>query len=407
MKFFEKIRNFGKDEDTKKLNVFFIFLSVIFGFVLGILAIKNNLIFTCPALPPADADMTLFWQTWHTLEGRFADKDKIDHKKMVYGAISGMVSSLGDPYTSFFDPTDTKKFMEDTSGSFEGVGMEIGISKGQLQVVTPLENSPAKKAGIRAGDAIVKIDGKSTTNMTTEEAVDLIRGAKGTEVTLAMYRQDWKETKDFKLTRDVILVPSVKWEIKGGDIAYIQLFQFTEKASNDFKAAAVDIRNSSAKRIILDVRNNPGGYLSVSQDIAGWFLEKGDTVTHEKSSDASDNVDYKSEGPSLLLKYPTMVLINEGSASASEILAGALRDDRGIKLVGKKSFGKGSVQQLMPFGDGSSLKVTIAKWYTPKGDQISEKGLIPDIEAEKTADDETAGKDPQLDKAIEIVKGLR
>lgn len=326
---------------------------------------------------------------------------------MVYGAISGMVGALDDPYTSFFDPPDTKQFVEDTSGSFEGVGMEIGIKQDQLKVVTPLENSPAKKAGIRAGDAIIKIDGKNASGMSTDEAVKLIRGPKGTDVVLTLYREEWKDTKDFKLTRDVINVPSLKWEIKNGDVAYIQLNQFTEKASGDFKAAAVEIINSKAKGIVLDVRNNPGGYLSVSQDIAGLFLDKGQVVTHEKSGDGSDNVDYLSEGPSILAKYPVVVLINEGSASASEILAGALRDNRDIKLVGKKSFGKGSVQQLIPFTDGSSLKVTIAKWYTPKGDQISEVGLAPDVEVEKTAEDETKNLDPQLDKAIEIVKGLR
>jgi len=400
MKFSENV-NLGAN--SKRIGIFLVILAIFGSFGLGFFSGKMD----CPPLPPADADLTLFWETWHTLEDRFADKDKIDHKKMVYGAISGMVSSLGDPYTSFFDPPDTKQFVEDTSGSFEGVGMEIGIKQHQLQVVSPLENSPAKKAGIRAGDAIIKIDDKPASGLTTDEAVKLIRGTKGTTVVLTLYREEWKETKDFKITRDVIVVPSLKWEIKEGDVAYIQLYQFTEKASNDFKAAAVDIVGSPAKRIILDVRNNPGGYLSVSQDIAGLFLKKGEVVTHEKSSNEDDNMDYLSEGPSLLEKYPMVVLINEGSASASEILAGALRDNRGIKLVGKKSFGKGSVQQLVPFSDGSSLKVTIAKWYTPKGDQISEIGLAPDVEVEKTVEDEDKGKDPQLDKAIEIVKGLR
>ena len=392
-----------KEKNTKALKFFLVFLAILGSFAVGIWAGKS----TCPAAAPEDADLTLFWETWHSLEQKFVDKTKIDHKRMVYGAISGMVSAVGDPYTSFFDPTDTKKFMEDTSGSFEGIGMEIGIKHGQLLVVTPLENSPAKKAGIRAGDIIIKIDSKTAANMSADEAVDLIRGPKGTEVTLTIYREDWKETKDIKLTRAVISVPSLKWEIKDGDVAYVQLYQFTEKASNDFKAAAVDIVNSPAKRIVLDVRNNPGGYLSVAQDIAGWFLKKGETVTHENSGDERDNVDYLSEGPSLLAKYPTVVLINSGSASASEILAGALRDNRQVQLIGEKSFGKGSVQQLMPFSDGSSLKVTIAKWLTPNGEQISEIGLAPDIEVKKTIDDEDKGKDPQLDKAIEIVKGLR
>lgn len=402
MKYFDFFSK-DKDKTPEGLKIFLVIVLIIGAFGAGIWAGKSS----CPALPPADADLTLFWNTWHTLEQRFVDKTKIDHQKMVYGAISGMVSALGDPYTSFFDPTETKRFTEDTSGSFEGIGMEIGTKQGQLQVVTPLENSPAKKAGIRAGDVIVKINGKSTSNMTADEAVDLIRGKEGTDVTLTLYREEWKETRDFKLTRAVIEVPSLKWQIKDGDIAYVQLYEFTAKASDDFKSAAVDIVNSKAKRIILDVRNNPGGYLSTAQDIGGWFLEKGQTITHEKSGDARDNVDYLSEGPSLLDKYPTVVLINEGSASASEILAGALRDDRGIQLVGVKSFGKGSVQQLIPFNDGSSLKVTIAKWMTPKGSQISEIGLTPDVEVKNTVDDENNGKDPQLDKAIEIVKGLR
>jgi carboxyl-terminal processing protease len=393
---------FKKEKSNKNLYVFLVFLAVLGSFAIGIWTGKSS----CHALPPEDADMTLFWEAWHKLEENFVDKSKIDHQKMVYGAIEGMVASLGDPYTAFFTPSDSKKFLEDTAGSFEGVGMEIGIKKDQLQVVTPLENSPAQKAGIRAGDIIVKIDGKSAAGITTDEAVDLIRGEKGTEVTLALYRESWKETKDFKLIRAVIQVPSLEWEIKNGDIAHIQLYQFTEKASNDFKAAAVDIINSPAKRIVLDVRNNPGGYLSVSQDIAGWFLKKGQVVTHESSGIAAENVDYLSEGPSLLEKYPLVILINGGSASASEILAGALRDNRQIKLVGEKSFGKGSVQQLMPFGNGSSLKVTIAKWLTPNGDQISEIGLTPDIEVKNTIEDEDKKLDPQLDKAIEIIKKL-
>jgi len=402
MKFFDLLKT--KEKENRKPFSIFLAAIFIFGvFYAGYLSGKS----VCTPLPPADADMTLFWQAWSTLEKNFVDKSKIDHQKMVYGAIEGMVGSLGDPYTSFFNPGDSKKFLEDTAGAFEGVGMEIGIKKDQLQVVTPLENSPAKKAGIRAGDLIVKIDGKSASGITTDEAVDLIRGDKGTEVTLTLYREDWKETKDFKLTRAVIEVPSLKWEIKDGNIAYIQLYQFTEKASNDFKAAAVDIINSPAKRIVLDVRNNPGGYLTVSQDIAGWFLKKDDLVTREKLAGDKDGEEYRSNGPALLLKYPTVVLINQGSASASEILAGALRDDRNVQLVGEKSFGKGSVQQLMPFGDGSSLKVTIAKWLTPNGSQISEIGLTPDVEVKNTVEDEDKGLDPQLDKAIEIVKNLK
>lgn len=385
------------------IKLFAVFILMLASFCIGLWSGKT----TCPPQPAEGADLTLFWKTWHSLEDKFVDQGKIVPQKMVYGAIKGMVAALEDPYTSFFDPEDSKQFLEDTNGSFEGVGMEIGIKKGQLQVVSPIENSPAQKAGLKAGDIIVRIGDKSTADMTTDEAVDLIRGPKGSEVTLSVYREEWQETRDVKLTRDVINVPSLKLEIRDDGIAYIQLYQFTEKAGDDFRAAAVDIINSGAKKIVLDLRNNPGGYLHIAQEIGGWFLDKGQVVTHEDSGDGRDREDYLSEGPSLLAKYPVVVLINGGSASASEILAGALRDDRGVKLVGTKSFGKGSVQQLVQFSDGSSLKVTIAKWLTPKGDQISEVGLAPDEEVKITSEDEAAAKDPQLDKAIEIVKELK
>jgi len=397
------IPKFIKNNNYRGFKYFLVFLAMLASFGFGLWSGNSS----CPAQPVEGADLSLFWKTWRTLDDKFVDKGKIDREKMVYGAIEGMVKALDDPYTSFFNPEDSKQFLEDANGSFEGVGMEIGIKKGALQVVSPIENSPAQAAGIRAEDIIVKIDGKSTADMTTDEAVDLIRGVKGTEVTLAIYREEWQETRDIKLVRDVIKVPSLKMEIKDGGIAYIELFQFTEQANDDFRAAAVDIINSGAKRIVLDLRNNPGGYLTVSQDIAGWFLKKGQVVTHEDSGDERATQDYLSEGPSLLEKYPVVVLINGGSASASEILAGALRDNRGIKLVGTKSFGKGSVQQMVPFSDGSSLKVTIAKWLTPNGSQISEIGLAPDYEVQITAADEEAKKDPQLDKAIEIVKELQ
>jgi carboxyl-terminal processing protease len=392
-----------KLKESMGLRLFIVFVLMLASFCAGLWSGKS----TCPPQPAEGADLTMFWKTWHTLEDKFVDRGKIVPQKMVYGAIQGMVAALDDPYTSFFDPEDSKQFLEDTNGSFEGVGMEIGIKKGQLQVVSPIENSPAQKAGLKAGDLIVRIGDKSTADMTTDEAVDLIRGPKGSEVTLSMYREEWQETRDIKLTRDVINVPSIKIKIRDDGIAYVQLYQFTEKAGDDFRAAAVDIINSGVKGIVLDVRNNPGGYLHVAQEIGGWFLDKGQVVTHEDSGDEREKQDYLSEGPSLLSKYPIVVLINGGSASASEILAGALRDNRGVKLVGTKSFGKGSVQQLVQFGDGSSLKVTIAKWLTPKGDQISEVGLTPDYEVKITPEDETAGKDPQLEKAIEIVKQLQ
>ena len=362
----------------------------------------------CQICPPEEIDFSLFWEVYHKLQEKFVDKGKFDTQKMIYGAISGMVKSLGDPYTVFFPPEETKRFEEDVKGVFEGVGMEIGIKKGQLQVIAPLEGTPAQKAGLRSGDKILKINDTETSDLTIDEAVDLIRGPKGTEVTLTIFREEWKKTKEIKLMRDVIEVPSLKREIKeidGQKIAYIQLYQFSENASFDFRKAAIEILTSPAQKIILDLRNNPGGYLEVAQDITGWFLEKGKIVVIEDFGQGNKQ-EYKAQGPGTFSDYKIVILINQGSASASEILAGALRDNRGILLIGEKSFGKGSVQELEKLKEGSSLKITVARWLTPKGQLITDVGLEPDIKVEMTEKDYEEEKDPQLDKAIEIIKNL-
>lgn len=354
---------------------------------------------------PAGVDFSLFWDAWRVLEEKFVDPAKIDYQKMIFGAISGMVSSLKDPYTVYLPPQEAKVFKEDVSGEFQGVGMEIGIRKGELTVVAPLEGTPAQKAGLRAGDKILKIDDTYTADLTTDEAVKLIRGTKGTFVLLTIMREGWSQSQEFNIERDVIEVPSLKWEIKEGDIAYIKLYQFSETATVAFNRAAAEILASSAKSIILDLRDDPGGYLEVAQDIAGLFLEKGQIVTIEDFGGKEENNEYLSRGSGQLRVYPMVILINQGSASASEILAGALRDNRGIQLIGNQSFGKGSVQTLEELKKGS-LKITVAKWLTPKGTTIDGEGLKPDVEIELTEKDYEEGKDPQLDKAIEIIKGL-
>ena len=330
---------------------------------------------------------------------------------MIYGAISGMVKSLEDPYTTFLNPEDSKKFLEDVTGQFEGVGMEIGIRKGQLQVIAPLEGTPAQRAGLRSGDKIIKIEDTLTVDITIDEAVNLIRGTKGTEVTLMIFREEWQNTKEIKIVRAVIEVPSLKWELKetpeGEKIAYLKLYQFSEKASSDFTRTAIEILNSPAEKIILDLRNNPGGYLEVARDISGWFLERGQTVAIEDFGQETEQNIYKAKGNARLLQYPIVILINQGSASGSEILAAALRDNRGIKIIGEKSFGKGSVQELEKLKEGSSLKITVARWLTPSGELITDIGLEPDIKVEMTEEDYTAERDPQFDKAIEVIKEMR
>ncbi len=243
--------------------------------------------------------------------------------------------------------------------------------------------------------------------MTTEEAVSLIRGPKGTDVNLTVYRTDWTKSRVIKITRDVIKIPPMSWELKNGNIAYIKIYQFDDVLSSDFEKAAFEILASPAQKIILDLRNNPGGYLEVSQNVAGWFLENGKIVRIEDSGNGLEQKIFKADGNASLSGYPVVVLINQGTASASEILAGALRDNKGTKLIGVKSFGKGSVQEVKNLNGGSFLKVTVAKWLTPKGQSISDVGLEPDIKVETTDKDSEQNLDPQLDKALEIIKNLK
>jgi len=390
----------------KKIVLFLVLISIfplIFG--TGFLVGQNQKI--CSVCPPEDINFSLFWEAYYKLQKKFIEPTKLESQKIIYGAISGMASSLDDPYTSFFNPEEAKRFEQDLSGSFEGIGVEIGLKKNMLTVIAPLKDTPGEKAGLKSGDIIVEIDGKNTTDMSTDEAVNLIRGKKGTETILTIFRDGWINTKDIKIIRDKIIIPSIDWELKEGNIAYIHIYLFDQPLSSNFKKIALEILNSPAQKIILDLRNNPGGYLEVSQDIAGWFLSKGETVTIEDFGEGKDKKYYKTSGNGNFSEYPIVVLINQGSASASEILAGALRDNKGIKLIGEKSFGKGSVQEVLDLSDGSMLKITIAKWLTPNGDSISEAGLTPDIKIELTDKDFEEEKDPQLEKALEIIKNLK
>lgn len=356
---------------------------------------------------PGTIDFSLFWDAYSKLQQNFIDPSKIDNQKVVYGAIQGMTSSLGDPYTDFFNPQQAQIFQSDLAGSFDGIGVEIGIKKDLLTVIAPLPGTPGEKAGLKSGDSIIKIDGRDSTNMTADEAVNLIRGPKGTSVTLNVFRDGWTSAKDFKIIRETINVPTMKWSLKDNDVAYIQIFQFGETLSSDFKTAALQILQSPAKKIVLDLRGNPGGYLETAQNVAGWFLQKGRTVTIEDFGKGKTQQSYKAEGNAQLSNYPIIVLIDQGSASASEILAGALHDNKNVKLIGTKSFGKGSVQEVVDLHGGSFLKITIAKWLTPKGSSISEVGLTPDVKIDITDNDITQKKDPQLDKALEIIKNLK
>ena len=345
---------------------------------------------------PSDVDFSIFWDAWNVVSKKYVGE--VDQQKMVYGAISGMVSSLKDPYSLFLDPTEAKRFSEDLKGSFDGIGAELEARDGNLIVVAPLEKSPAEKAGIMAQDIITKIDGKEVSEMTFQDAINKIRGKKGTEITLTVVRQGWSEAKDFKITRDTIKIESVTWEDKDG-FTYIKIRQFGDDTTKLMKQAAEFANKNGSKGIILDLRNNPGGYLDSAVDIASLFLDD-KTIVIEKGKDGSEKKINTTLTPKLKDKK-VVVLVNGGSASASEILAGAIQDYSRGTLIGEKTFGKGSVQNLEDLKDGSVVRITIAKWLTPNGRAIDKEGIKPDIEVKLTEEDKKAGQDPQLEKALE------
>jgi len=352
---------------------------------------------------PEAVDFSLFWDAWRTLKEKYVDADKINNQDLVYGAVSGLLGSLKDPNSVFMPPSDAKKFNEDIKGEFSGIGAEIGIRNDQLVIVAPLKNTPAERAGLESGDKILKIDDTITFGLNVDEAVKLIRGEKGTTVVLTILRNGWEKSREIPIVRDVIQVPTLDWEIKNGNILYLHLYNFYEQAPFLMYRAIVQNIFHDIRGIVLDLRDNPGGFLEASVDIAGWFLERGATVVSEEFASGEKEV-FKASGSGLFKNTPMVVLINQGSASASEILAGALRDNRGIKLIGKKSFGKGTVQEMVELKDKSVVKITVAHWILPKGLIIEKNGLAPDYEINLTDEDREKKRDPQLEKAIEVLK---
>jgi len=354
---------------------------------------------------PDAVDFNTFWQSWKILKEKYIDTGKIDNQTLVYGAISGLFDSLKDPNTVFMPPSDAKKFNEEISGEFSGVGMEIGIRNEQLVIISPLKDTPAEQAGLKAGDKIIKIDDKVSIEMAVDEAVKIIRGPRGTTVVLTIQRNGWSEPKEFSIVRDIIQIPTIDFEMKEDNIAYFHLYNFYENAPFLFYQSAIKAAMQNPKGVILDLRNNPGGYLEASVNLAGWFLEPGELVVAEEFGSGKKE-EFRANNSGFFKDSPMVVLINEGSASASEILAGALRDNRGIKLIGKKSFGKGTVQELERLRDGSSIKITVAHWLMPNGGLIEKNGIAPDYEVNITEEDVKAGRDPQLEKAMEVLKQL-
>jgi carboxyl-terminal processing protease len=357
--------------------------------------------------PDKKVDFSLFWQVWDILSSKYYDKTKLVPSEMVYGAISGMVSSVGDPYTMYLPPKENKIVDEDLSGSFSGIGIEIGYKSGRLAVISPLPDSPAERAGIKPGDYILHItDTKrsidlDTSEITLPEAVQAIRGPAGTKVTLTLLREGTEKPIVLELTRAKLDVPSVILKYVGKDesIAHIKVSKFSGDTVEEWDKAVTEIMGKKeVTGIILDLRNDPGGYLQAAVDLASDFVPTGTTVVIEQRGDGTKN-EYKSDRLGRLQKFKVIVLVNGGSASASEILAGALRDDRSFKLLGEKSFGKGTIQEPVEIPGGSGLHVTTAKWLTPNGTWVHEKGLEPDV---KVLNDEDLTVDEQLEAAIKL-----
>ena len=358
-----------------------------------------------------DVDFSLFWNVWLDLKNQFYEQP-VEDKALFYGALRGMAEALGDPYTSFFEPRDAEEFANSLKGEFSGIGAEIGMKNGQLQIISPLPDSPAEKAGIKPRDLIVKINDEDSLNMPVDEAVSKIRGPKGTEVKLQLARlkprQDSKaapdyETIDLTITRDTIVVTSVRVKPESDGLYVIEIRNFNADVEESFREAVDQVIDKKAKGIVIDVRNDPGGYLDKAIAVAGEWIKDDIVVEQRERGEITER--YRGNGRGLLKNMPTVVLVNEGSASASEILAGALQDYGIAKIVGKKTFGKGSVQDYKEYSDGSAVKITIAEWLTPKGRSINKEGIVPDVEVELTPEDANAERDPQLDKALELLGG--
>lgn len=367
---------------------------------------------------PAGVDFSPVWKAWNIINEKFvpaavatstpvATSTEALHQERVWGMITGLTGALNDPYSYFLPPSDNKLFSEDMSGSFEGVGMEIAVREKVLTVVSPLKGSPAEKAGIRSGDKILKIDGTDTQGIDISAAVKKIRGPGGSAVTLLVLREDWADAKEIKVTRGVIDVPTITTESLPGNVFLISLMNFTSNSPDLFRNSLREFVQSGDERLIIDLRGNPGGYLEAAVDMASWFLPTGRVVVSEDYAGHAENIVHRSRGYDIFNENLKMViLVDRGSASASEILAAALRHYGKARLVGETTFGKGSVQELIEITSDTALKLTIARWLGPDGKQIPYNGIVPDVEVTMTEADVKAEKDPQMDKAVELVNSL-
>lgn len=342
----------------------------------------------------------IFWEAWDVIERDFNRDGPLDTQKMIYGATSGMVRSLGDPYTVFVEPAQAKIFDQDLEGSFEGIGASVDVIDGHLVIIEPLQDSPALKAGLRAGDIVLEADGKSLQGLDLMQAIALIRGPKGSQVQLLIRRQGVPEPFEVVVTREKIDHPTVAHSMLEDRIAYVRLTEFNNQATARLRAALQELLADEPRALILDLRGNPGGYLHIAVQVASQFIPDGVIVTEKDRN--GEITEYTAEGEGLALELPLVVLVDGGSASAAEIVAGAIQDQgRGV-LVGRPTFGKGSVQTSHTLSDSSSVRVSIARWYTPDGHQLDSEGLTPEIVVPLDLERQ-AGEDPVLERAIEYL----
>jgi len=389
-------------------------VSLVFLLIAGFIGYRIGISHSLDRAPVKKADLSLFWLVWHQLEEKYLEKEALDPQKMIEGAIEGMVASLGDPYTVFLPPADNKINKEDLSGEFGGVGIQLGYKDHTLAVIAPLKGTPAEKAGIKAGDLILGIKDKTkgidrkTDGISLPEAVKLIRGKEGTVVTLTLARKGVEKPFEVAITRGRIVIPAIEshWIEQGGKrLAYVHLFQFSERMNQEWTAWANEVVKKKDQAnfggVILDLRNNPGGYLQGAVFVAGEFLPRGTVVVwQENYQQEKDKLAVDRQGQ--LLSVPLVVLVNQGSASAAEILAGALQEHHRARVVGGKTFGKGTVQVPEDLPRGAGLHITVARWLLPSGESIHKKGIKPDIVVEATESGKIK-EDPVLEKGAEVL----
>ncbi len=351
-------------------------------------------------------DFAPFWKVWNTIDEKYPDAKSVSSQDRVYGAISGLLSSLNDPYSVFFRPEEAKMFQDEIAGSFGGIGVEVGVKNKILTVIAPLKDTPGYKAGLKPGDKILKIDKTITSDLSIDKAIKLIRGEKGTAVVLTIFREGEKDTREIKIIRDTINIPTLDTEMRTDGVFVIRLYSFSANSADLFRGALKKFTETKTDKLVLDLRGNPGGYLDSAVDISSWFLPNGKVVVTEDYGNEQKPTIYRSRGYNIFSdKLKFVILIDGGSASASEIVSGAMHDQNKAKLVGTQSYGKGSVQEVIKVTGDTIMKVTVAKWLTPNGTSISKKGLTPDYIVDyKKIDDKN---DTQMNKAVEVLNNWK